>query len=142
MNSEKKAKLFKEKYLEILGALIILLVSSLLYIGRDWDLTTYRWFLASLIICAFCGLALNKKSLVKTSQRYLALITLISVIMIIITRDFWTRSCFGGLIPPMLLFLPLLATLVVFIVSALIIFITKKIIKLKQESKISENLEV
>ena len=135
MKSEKEAKLFKKKYLEILGALIILLVSSLLYIGRDWDSTTYRWFIASLIICALCGLALNKNSLVKTSQKYLALITLISIIMIIITRDYWMNSCFGGLVPPMLIFLPLLATLVVFIVSALIIFITKKIIESKQENK-------
>ena len=135
MKSEKEAKLFKKKYLEILGALIILLVSSLLYIGRDWDSTTYRWFIASLIICALCGLALNKNSLVKTSQKYLALITLISIIMIIITRDYWMNSCFGGLVPPMLIFLPLLATLVVFIVSALIIFITKKIIGSKQENK-------
>lgn len=136
VSSEKEAKLSQEKYLAVLGALIIILAGSLLYVGRNWDLTTNRWFIASILIGVICGLAFNKKNLAKTSAIYLAILSIMGAIMIVITRDYWMNSCFGGLVPPMILLLPLLTALVVYAVSALILYIVRSMNAYREEKKI------
>ncbi len=127
--------------MKILGALIIVLAGSLLFIGKDWMITINRWGITAIVIGGLCGIAFNWKKLAKTSGYYLILVSIMSAIVLSVTRDVWIHGCFGGLVPVGVLILPLLSAIVIFVISALIMFVINSITKRKQEKKVFQNIE-
>ena len=142
MNSDERDESSKKIYLAIAGAVVFITIASLLFIGGELERITFRWLFASIAMGAFCGIILNKRSLKKISGLYLLLTEIISVVMIVLTRDYWQHVCFGDLTPPMFLLSAPLTALVVYLITALIIFIAKSIRNRKQKSEIDQGLEI
>ena len=142
MNSNERDESSKKIYLAIAGAVVFIAIAFLLFIGRELERITFRWLFASLAMAAFCGIIFNKRDLKKISGIYLLLTEIISVIMIFVTRDYWRNICFGDLIPLLYIFAAPLTALVVYLITALIIFITKSIRNRKQKSEINQGLEI
>ena len=132
----------KQKYSIIFGAVIITLIASLLFLGRDMEMTTYRWFIASSTMGFLCGLSVLKKNIAKIGGIYLLVITVISAIMIGATSSYWLHTCFGILVPPMLLFSPPLAALAGIIIGFPILNLIIYLVNMGRKKEENQNIEL
>ncbi|NPD89701.1 MAG: hypothetical protein HGN29_13400 [Asgard group archaeon] len=116
-------------YLVIIGDLSILLICSLLFIGRDMERTTNRWFFASIALGALCGIFFLVESLSKLGQIYLLTVIVMSIIITVVSREYWQNTCFGGFVPILLLLIAPLTSFASLILGKITISVNKVIKK-------------
>ncbi|MCG3221149.1 MAG: hypothetical protein H7641_07180 [Candidatus Heimdallarchaeota archaeon] len=131
----------RKNFSVVFGALFIILIASLLFIARDLETTTYGWFIASLIMGGLCGISFNIKSLAKITGIFLMTIFMTSIVVVILTRDYWLHTCFGGLVPFILLLAPPLAAAVGIIIGSLIMYTAKSVNFPIQKEENNQNSE-
>ena len=110
----------KEKYSIVLGVLIITIFAILLFVLANVVQIYNFWFIASAIIGVICGILNCWEDLSRTSKIYLALIFVLSIIAVILTRDHWMHLCFGSLAPIAILILAPGAALISYALGSLI----------------------
>ena len=133
----------KKKYIVIIGGFIIILIASLLFIARDRSTTVETWIIISSVLGFLCGVAFLKKDYSKIAGILLAIICAVSLIMIGATYNYWMHVFLGLLVPPMLAFIPPLATLAGIIIGVpllnLILSLISRSKKQKNQNKIPES---
>ena len=126
-------KSLRDRFILILIALIIIGIGALLFVGNDMLSTLERWWIASMVMGGIYGLISIDKLLARFFAKYLALVYLVSIVILVITRAGWLHTCWPALWPITVLGSPLLAVLAGFFLG----FILKSI-SIIQKSVIKE----